>query len=77
MATNRTPADRRLTVSPVPRGDTAVHDLAQADSQSAGVTLTTESPQNVALYRHFGYRVLGHARVSDELETWTFFRLRQ
>jgi len=55
----------------------AVHDLAQADSQSAGVTLTTESPENVALYQHFGYRVLGHARVSDELETWTFFRPRR
>jgi GNAT superfamily N-acetyltransferase len=55
----------------------AVHDLAQADSQSAGVTLTTESPQNVALYQHFGYRVLGHAQVSEELETWTFFRPRR
>lgn len=55
----------------------AVHALAQADPQSAGVTLSTESPQNVTLYQHFGYRILGHARVSAELETWAFFRPRQ
>jgi ribosomal protein S18 acetylase RimI-like enzyme len=55
----------------------AVHALAHADPQSAGVTLSTESPENVALYEHFGYRVMGHARVSDELETWAFFRPRE
>jgi len=52
----------------------AVHDLASADDQSAGVSLTTEGPENVALYEHFGYRVEGHARVAPDLETWTMFR---
>ena len=52
----------------------AVHDLAAADSGSAGVSLTTESPANVALYRHLGYQLLGHAPVADRLETWAFFR---
>ena len=52
----------------------AVHALADADPDSAGVTLTTESPPNLSLYEHFGYRRLGHERVSDELETWGFFR---
>ncbi len=29
---------------------------------------------NLSLYEHFGYRVQGHARVTDTLETWTLFR---
>jgi hypothetical protein len=37
------------------------------------VSLTTEVPQNVRLYEHFGYEVVGHARVSPELETWGLF----
>jgi GNAT superfamily N-acetyltransferase len=52
----------------------AVHDLAASDPHSAGVSLTTESPLNVALYEHFGYRVQGYARVASDLETWTLFR---
>lgn len=52
----------------------AVHDLADRDERSAGVSLTTERRQNVALYERFGYRVLDHARVPGELETWGMFR---
>jgi GNAT superfamily N-acetyltransferase len=55
---------------------TAVHDLAEADANSAGVSLTTERAENVTLYEHFGYRVDGHVRVSSELETWGLFRPR-
>lgn len=51
-----------------------VHALAQADTHSVGVTLSTETPANLPLYRHFGYREIGHAKVSPELETWAFFR---
>jgi GNAT superfamily N-acetyltransferase len=54
----------------------AVHDLAAGDPDSTGVSLTTERPENVVLYEHFGYRVDGHARVSSELETWGLFRPR-
>jgi len=54
----------------------AVHDLAEADANSAGVSLTTERPENVTLYEYFGYRVDGHARVTSELETWGLFRPR-
>ena len=39
-----------------------------------GVTLTTEDPSNVPLYEHFGYQVVGHARVAPGLESWGFFR---
>jgi GNAT superfamily N-acetyltransferase len=52
----------------------AVQDLSRGDPGSCGVTLTTESPENVALYAHVGYRVTGHARVSPDLETWGMFR---
>lgn len=51
-----------------------IHRMSGADTSSEGVSLTTENPSNVPLYEHFGYRVVGHARVSPELETWGFFR---
>ena len=55
---------------------TAVHDLSQADPVSPGTSLTTERAVNVPLYEHFGYRVLGHTRVTSALETWGLFRPR-
>ena len=54
----------------------AVQKLAARDTQSTGVSLTTELPQNVKLYEHFGYRVVGHKRVGPGLETWGLFRDR-
>lgn len=51
-----------------------VHALAEADGQSAGVSLTTEVARNVTLYEHFGYGVTAHVRVAPELETWVMFR---
>jgi hypothetical protein len=38
------------------------------------VTLSTEDPKNVPVYQHVGYGVVGQARVTDDLETWFFFR---
>lgn len=51
-----------------------VHEMSRLDPRSEGVSLTTEDPANVPLYEHFGYEVIGYARVSPELETWGFFR---
>jgi hypothetical protein len=51
-----------------------VHLMSRRRSKSRGVTLTTEDPANVALYEHLGYEVVGHARISPELETWGLFR---
>jgi len=51
-----------------------VHRLSREDPESTGVTLTTEDARNVALYRHFGYDVVGHDIVAPELETWGLFR---
>ena len=52
----------------------AVHRQASEDPESTGVSLTTERPENVPLYERFGYKVVGHARVGPDLETWGLFR---
>jgi len=52
----------------------AVADLQGADAQSSGVSLTTETSENVKLYEHCGYRVVGEARVADSFQTWGLFR---
>ena len=51
-----------------------VHELSRLDPVSTGVSLTTEDPKNVPLYRHCGYEIVSHDRVTDALETWGFFR---
>lgn len=53
---------------------TEVHNLSLQDPVSRGVTLSTENSDNISFYEHFGYRVIGHTRVSDSLETWSFYR---
>jgi ribosomal protein S18 acetylase RimI-like enzyme len=52
----------------------AVHRLASEDPESAGVSLTTERPENLPFYERFGYKVVGHAWVGPDLETWGLFR---
>jgi GNAT superfamily N-acetyltransferase len=52
----------------------AVHTLSSSDPESSGVSLSTEDSRNLPLYQKFGYRLLGHSRVSDTLESWSFFR---
>lgn len=52
----------------------AVQELSRATPGSQGVTLTTESPDNVAFYERAGYEVVGYARVAPELESWGMFR---
>ena len=51
-----------------------VQAMSRARADSRGVTLSTESEPNVALYRHLGYRVVGQATIAPGLETWDFFR---
>jgi hypothetical protein len=51
-----------------------VHAFSRDDPRSAGVSLSTEVPENVLLYEHVGYVVVGHAIVSPELETWALYR---
>ena len=51
-----------------------VQAMSRERADSRGVTLSTESERNVALYRHLGYRVVGQATIAPGLETWDFFR---
>lgn len=51
----------------------AVARLAADDAASAGVSLTTERPRNVALYEHFGYRVVANREVTPGFESWGLF----
>jgi GNAT superfamily N-acetyltransferase len=51
-----------------------VQNLSRELPESRGVTLTTEDPGNVPLYRHFGYEIVGQRPVAPGLETWGFFR---
>lgn len=51
-----------------------VHAMSQERTDSRGVTLSTESERNVALYRHLGYQIVGQATIAPGLETWDFFR---
>ena len=52
----------------------AVRALAEADPGSAGVSLTTENPRNVELYRHFGFEVIAEADPAPDLKTWGMFQ---
>jgi len=51
-----------------------VQEMSRDDAASEGVTLTTEDPDNVPMYQHLGYRIVGHATVAPDLRTWGFFR---
>jgi GNAT superfamily N-acetyltransferase len=51
-----------------------VHAMSRERTDSEGVTLTTESEANVALYLHLGYRVVGEATIAPGVRTWGFFR---
>jgi GNAT superfamily N-acetyltransferase len=52
-------------------------ELAEADLRLAGVSLTTEIPRNVELYRHFGYEVVGQAAFGPGITTWgMYLRIR-
>lgn len=52
----------------------AVHRMSLDDALSTGVTLTTEVAENIPLYEHLGYEIIGHARFGVGVETWGFFR---
>jgi len=50
------------------------HARSAAHPDSEGVSLTTELPANVSLYKHFGYEIVAHVQIDEDLETWGFFR---
>ena len=52
----------------------ATHAMSLEDAASRGVSLTTEVEENVSLYEHFGYQVVGQGEVDGVFTTWTMFR---
>jgi ribosomal protein S18 acetylase RimI-like enzyme len=50
----------------------AVKQISLADANSSGVCLSTEDPENVRLYEHFGYRVIAEIDI-EELHSWCMF----
>jgi ribosomal protein S18 acetylase RimI-like enzyme len=51
----------------------AVHAISRSDAESCGVSLTTETRSNVALYEHVGYKIVGEVDLG-ELISWSMFR---
>lgn len=55
-----------------------VHRLVAEDPKSVGISLTTETEENVSLYRHMGYRVVGEGQVPatgpPAIRSWGMFR---
>ena len=51
-----------------------VHEVSRTSPPSEGVTLTTEDPRNVPFYQYLGYEVIGQSTISDNIQTWGFFR---
>lgn len=52
----------------------AVHELSRRDATSSGVSLVTGRESNLALYRRFGYEVVGQADVDGAFTAWGCFR---
>jgi GNAT superfamily N-acetyltransferase len=52
----------------------AVVALAATRPGTGAVTLTTEDPANLPIYRRIGFLEVGHARVDSELESWGMAR---
>jgi len=49
-----------------------VRRLSITDPESSGICLTTEDPENVRLYQHFGYQVVSETDIED-LHSWCMF----
>jgi GNAT superfamily N-acetyltransferase len=50
----------------------AVKEMSDADANSTGVCLSTESSGNVPLYEHFGYRVISEVDI-EGMHSWCMF----
>jgi GNAT superfamily N-acetyltransferase len=50
--------------------------IAASHPDSTGISLNTEDENNVKYYLHLGYKIIGHSKVDNELETWAFLKSR-
>jgi ribosomal protein S18 acetylase RimI-like enzyme len=50
-----------------------IHKMVDTDPKARGIALNTENPNNVPIYRYFGYEVIEEAELGP-LHTWCMFR---
>ena len=48
-------------------------EVSESDSNSHGISLSTEKKENIPIYEHFGFKVIGDADI-EELHTWCMYR---
>lgn len=50
-----------------------IHEMVDSDPKSVGIGLDTENPENVSLYKHFGYELVSESRLGN-LTIYSMFR---
>jgi hypothetical protein len=50
-----------------------IHNIVDEDITSIGIGLDTENPDNIALYQHFGYRLVATENL-DGMMIYIMFR---
>ena len=53
-----------------------IHNIVDEDTTSIGIGLDTENPDNIALYQHFGYRLVATEKLGDMM-IYIMFRPRK
>ncbi|MGQ0814102.1 MAG: GNAT family N-acetyltransferase [Gemmatimonadota bacterium] len=53
-----------------------IQTVCERSGFAEGVSLTTEVTENVRLYQHLGYDVIGETDIAGALKTWSLFRQR-
>ena len=53
-----------------------IHEIVDQDTTSVGIGLDTEYPDNIALYEHFGYRLVATENL-DGMNIYIMFRPRK
>jgi len=48
-------------------------EMSESDPNSNGISLSTEKKENIPIYKHFGFNVMGDSDI-EELHTWCMYR---
>ena len=52
-----------------------VEKLVSEHPTSTGLSLNTEVEANINFYLHLGFKLIGQAKVGDDITTWGFLKL--
>ena len=53
-----------------------IHEMVDSDPNSTGIGLDTENPENVSLYKHFGYELISESKLGN-LTIYSMFRSKK